>query len=73
MIIKIKMVSYMKKMIWGDPGAQQAGGAQGAAAAEESKDQLEGNTTFTGRVTPDMIMKEGWLFKRSRYLQQWKK
>ena len=61
------MVSYMKKMIWGSQAA--AGGA-----AEESKDNEEGSgAAFTGTVTPDMIVKEGWIFKRSRYLQQWKK
>ena len=64
--------AYMKKMIWGQ-GAQP--GAQGAAE-EEKKDNDGGvanGQQFTGRLTPDMIVKEGWLFKRSRYLQQWKK
>jgi len=57
------MVSYMKKMIWGDPAAQ-------AGAAEESKqsDGAVSATAFTGRVTPDQILKEGWIYKRSRYL-----
>lgn len=56
------MVSYMKKMIWGDPAQQQA-------AAEESKhDEDNSGATFTGNVSPDQIMKQGWLFKRSRYL-----
>ena len=67
------MVSYMKKMIWGDP-AQQAAAQGGTNTNEEDKDEDEGGTsTFTGTVTRDMIVKEGWIFKRSRYLQQWKK
>ena len=65
------MVSYMKKMIWGDQSANQA-----AAASQEERKDGEGESVgpaFSGRVTPDMIVKEGWLYKRSRYLQQWKK
>ena len=62
------MVSYMKKMIWGDP-AQQAAAGQG----EEAKDDECSAANFTGRVTQDQIIKEGWIFKRSRYLMQWKK
>ena len=63
--------AYMKKMIWG-PGAQ--GGAQGASEEEKKdNDGAVNGQMFTGRLTPDMIVKEGWLFKRSRYLQQWKK
>ena len=53
----------MKKMIWGEQPAQNQ------QAAEESKDGDEGNATFTGTVRPDQIVKEGWLYKRSRYLQ----
>ena len=65
------MVSYMKNMIWGK-GAQPA---SQSAAEEEKKDNdgVANGQMFTGRLTPDMIVKEGWIFKRSRYLQQWKK
>ena len=59
------MVSYMKKMIWGDPQAQAA------AASNEERKADEGDSVgpaFSGKVTPDMIVKEGWLYKRSRYL-----
>ena len=63
---KEKMVSYMKKMIWGDP-AQAA--AQGGGAAEECKDDDDcSGAAFTGTVTADQIVKEGWIWKRSRYL-----
>ena len=59
------MVSYMKKMIWGDPAQQAA--AQGNNN-EEDKDEDTSTATFKGTVTRDMIVKEGWIFKRSRYL-----
>jgi len=59
------MVSYMKKMIWGDQTQSAA-----ARASEEEKDDDEQTTgtIFRGRVTPGMIVKQGWLFKRSRYM-----
>ena len=47
------MVSYMKKMIWGDQATQAA--ARGAAG-EESKDDGDGTvaaTNFNNKVTPD--------------------
>ena len=64
------MVSYMKKMIWGDPAQQAAASNAQRGAAEESKDDNDGSgATFTGTITADMIVKEGWIYKRSRYLQ----
>ena len=62
-------------MIWGDPAQQAAASTAQRGAAEESKEDNDGSSgaTFTGTVTPDMIVKEGWIYKRSRYLQQWKK
>ena len=56
------MVSYMKKMWWGAPAEAASG------AADEEIKEGEGNTIFTGRVTQDQIMREGWIYKRSRYL-----
>ena len=41
------MVSYFKKMVWGDPAA--ANGASG----EETKDGEGSGPAFTGTVTPD--------------------
>ena len=73
------MVSYMKKMIWGAPATQAAAHS---AANEELKhnsddeyDEDENQAAAAGgiHITPDQIVKQGWLFKRSRYLQQWKK
>ena len=66
----------MKKMIWGAPATQAAAHS---AANEEQKydddDEDENQAAAAGgiHITPDQIVKQGWLFKRSRYLQQWKK
>ena len=58
------MVSYMKKMIWGDQNTQAA-----ASNVEEEKKESESvGPAFTGKVTPDQIVREGWIWKRSRYL-----
>ena len=42
---EIKMVSYMKKMIYGEPAANAG------AAAEESKEESASGAAFTGKVT----------------------
>ena len=68
------MVSYMnsmKKMIWGDQPQQpqQAGRPNEEVKAYDTSRPQPGAI----RVTPDMIVKQGWIYKRSRYLQQWKK
>ena len=65
----------MKKMIWGEqPAAQQAAAASNQNEESKGGANAEGSgAAFTGTVTPDQIVKEGWIYKRSRYLQQWKK
>ena len=65
------MVSYMnsmKKMIWGD---QSAAAAQNRNDDEEEKEDYTNVDIASGAIsiTPDQIVKQGWLFKRSRYLQ----
>ena len=45
------MVSYMKKMIWGETASQQSAAAA-SNNAEEDKEESVG-PAFTGRVTAD--------------------
>ena len=57
------MVSAMRKMIWGDGGDGSAAAAADGAPAGYSE----------AMITKDNIVKEGFLWKQSRYLKQWKK
>ena len=52
------MVSSLKSMIWGN----------------QAEDDGEATVTIKpGTVTKENIVKEGWLFKQSRYMKQWKR
>ena len=61
----------LRRMVWGGQQSAQAASSNTNSNAEEQK--AESTVAFSGRVDPEQIVKEGWLYKRSRYLQQWKK
>ena len=60
------MVSSLKNMIWGKQAA--SGGGDGESDGEETKGQAR-----AGLVTAANTVKEGWLYKQSRYMKQWKR
>ena len=65
------MVSTLKNMIWG-PAKQGggSGGLNGESDEEEKKGQAQARA---GLVTKENTVKEGWLYKQSRYMKQWKR
>ena len=65
------MVSTLKNMIWG-PAKQGGGGGglNGDSDEEEKKGQAQARA---GLVTKENTVKEGWLYKQSRYMKQWKR
>ena len=65
------MVSTLKNMIWG-PARQ--GGGTGGPNGESDEEEKKGQTqTNAGLVTSENTVKEGWLYKQSRYMKQWKR
>ena len=69
------MVSALKNMIWGP--AQPAGGGGGSGGNGNSEEEeKKGSATAQAQselVRKDNIVKEGYLYKQSRYMKQWKR
>ena len=47
------MVSYMKKMIWGDPAQQAAARGGAGEESKESDEDASSAANFAGKITPD--------------------
>ena len=69
------MVSSLKNMIWG-PAKQTGGGGDGGGNGDSEEEEKKGSAmaqAHSALVRKDNIVKEGYLYKQSRYMKQWKR